>query len=336
MRWVLKGVEVVGGGGGWIVRVPGWRWRWGFSERGGGDEGEEGGGGGRCRCCCCFLLEGMCICGVEVVDEAGRDRWVWTRSEGERVEGGWGEATEARIKSIRMGEASALGEDTAGGRTAVGSRRRRRLAGGSPTTGCGDWRRRAGLSELPLVTAGTNGCESGTTLGGVPQESDCVRLSAREPVKGGVAAEGAVCGLLCSEGRFKDGVTAQRMMPACPCCSWSGAGKAPWFGTESVSRAAPLSAVAAAASATTCPRSGRSMICLLAASKPRHASACLLYLTSSLAPLGAEMWTRISTSVSEQSVMMSSEHGVVQIKQSLSYRKTWSNVKKEHCLNIKC
>lgn len=229
-----------------------------------------------------------------------------------------------------MGEACAVDEGTVGGTTAVGSRRRCRLDGGSPRKGCGDWRWCTGLFELPLATGWTNGCESGTTLGGVPQESDCVRLSARVLVKSGVAAEGAVCGLVCSEGRFRDGVTAQRTMPVCPCCSWSGAGRAPWLSTESVSRAVPPSA--AAASATTCPRSGWSMICLLAGSKPRHASACLLYLPSSLAPLGAEMCTRISTSVSEQSVMLSGEHGVVQTKQSLSYGKTWSNVKQEHCL----
>lgn len=60
------------------------------------------------------------------------------------------------------------------------------------------------------------------------------------------------------------------------------------------------------------------MMCLFAFSKPRHASACFLYLASSLAPLGAEMWTRIWTCVSGQSVMMSGEHGkhgFVQTKQ---------------------
>lgn len=121
-----------------------------------------------------------------------------------------------------MGEASGLDEDLAGGKTAVVSVRRR-LAEGSSKGDCGDWRRRMGLSVPALVSAGSNGCESGTTLGGVPHESDCVRLLDLVPMKGGVAAEGAVCGLSCGEER-KIGEGRARLGPAYPRYSRSDAG----------------------------------------------------------------------------------------------------------------
>ncbi len=130
----------------------------------------------------------------------GRD---WSFSEGERAEGSSCEATEASLESIPTDEASGPSADMVGGKTAVGSIRRR-LAEGSSTGDRGDRLGRTGLAVLAVLAlagAGTNGCESGTTLGGVPQESDCVRLMGFVLVKGGVAAEGAVCGLSCREER---------------------------------------------------------------------------------------------------------------------------------------
>lgn len=121
-----------------------------------------------------------------------------------------------------MGEANGLDDDLAGDKTAAVSIRRR-LAEGSSTGYCGDRRRRTGLSVPALVSAGSNGCESGTTLGGVPHESDCVRLMNFVPMRGGVAAEGAVCGLSCGE-ELKIGEVRARLGPAYPQYSWSDAG----------------------------------------------------------------------------------------------------------------
>lgn len=138
-----------------------------------------------------------------VVWEDGRLGRDWSFSEGERAEGSSCEATEASLESIPTDEASGPSADMVGSRTAVGPIRRR-LAEGSSTGDRGDRLGRTGLAVLAvlaLAAAGTNGCESGTTLGGVPQESDCVRLMGFVLVKGGVAADGAVCGLSCREKR---------------------------------------------------------------------------------------------------------------------------------------
>lgn len=136
---------------------------------------------------------------------------------------GWIEVVEAGSASISTRRA--IGPDAGEAvENATDDSRRRRFGAGSSTGDCGGWRRRMGLSVPALVSARTNGCESGTTLGGVPQESDCVRLMGRLLVKGGVAAEGAVCGLFCGEERRTGEVRAHRLGLACLWCSWPDAG----------------------------------------------------------------------------------------------------------------
>ena len=158
--------------------------------------------------------------GVVALD--GRDDWGWSRFEGGGLEARC-EATEARWESVSTRRANARDVDVVGGITAAAGSTRRRFGERSSIGDCGDWCRRMGLSVPALIRAGTNGCESGTTLGGVPQESDCVRLMGRLPRRGGVAVEGAVCGLSCGEERRIGGVRTHKVEPARCWSSWPDA-----------------------------------------------------------------------------------------------------------------